>query len=166
MLLNTIPGVGREAAEAIVAEAGTDMSRFPTTGYLAAWAGLAGSTIGVRASATVAGRKGNRVLRAVLTQAASAVARIRNPNYLTAQYHHPVGRRGRNRVTVAVAHSIIVIAYHLLKRHQQYQDLGGDYYDRRRKAPLTRHLTQRLQHLSYVGDTKPLDASLPLPRSS
>lgn len=156
-LLDTIPGVGREVAEAIVAEAGTDMSRFPSADHLAAWAGLApgnNESAGKRYSGRT--RKGNRVLRATLTQSASAVARIRNPNYLTAQYHHLVGRRGKKRATVAVAHSIIVIAYHMLKRHQPYQDLGGDYYDRRKKAHLTRHLTRRLEQLGYIVDLKPL----------
>lgn len=156
-LLDTIPGVGREIAEAIVAEAGTDMSRFPSADHLAAWAGLApgnNESAGKRYSGRT--RKGNRVLRSVLTQAASAIARVREPNYLTAQYRHLVGRRGKNRAKVAVAHSIIVVAYHMMKRHEPYQDLGGDYYDRRKKEHLTRHLTQRLELLGYAVDLKPL----------
>ncbi len=109
-LLDTIPGVGRQAAEIIVSEIGMDMSRFPTSDHLAAWAGVApgnNESAGKRRSGRT--RKGNQSLGAALNQAAHAAAHTKN-TYLSAQYHRLAGRRGVKRAIVAVEHSILVIA--------------------------------------------------------
>ncbi len=93
-----------------------DMSRFPSAAHLAAWAGVAPGnyeSAGKRQSG--AARKGNRPLRVVLVQAAHAAARTKH-TYLSAQYHRLVGRRGQKKANLAVAHSILVIAYHLIRR--------------------------------------------------
>jgi transposase len=114
--VDTIPGVARRVAEVVVAEIGVDMSRFPTAGHLAAWAGVAPGnheSAGKRLSGKA--RKGNRALRAALSQAAHAAARTKN-TYLSAQYHRLAARRGKKRAILAVAHSILVIAYHLIER--------------------------------------------------
>lgn len=147
--LDTIPGVGREVAQVIIAEIGNDMSRFPTEGHLSSWAGLAPNNQ-ESAGKTRAGRamKGNKTLRSVLTQATHAAARSRK-TYLAAQYHRLVPRLGKARASVAVAHSILVIAYHLLRRNEDYLELGADYFQRRDPQKVRRAALRQLQALGY-----------------
>lgn len=148
-LLDTIPGVARETAEIIVAEIGIDMSRFPTADHLASWAGVApgnNESAGKRRSGKT--RKGNRPLTTALTQAAQAAARTRG-TYLSAQFHRLSGRRGKKRAIMAVAHSILVIAYHLIERKEPYHDLGADYFDKRRPEATAKRLVRRLEQLGY-----------------
>jgi transposase len=143
-LLDTIPGVGQETAEVIVAEMGADMSRFPTARHLAAWAGLAsGNHESAGKQRTGRTRKGNQALRQGLIQAAHAAAHTKN-TYLAAQYHRLAARRGNKRAIVAVAHSMLVIAYCLLSRHEPYRELGGDYFDRLRPETTAKRLLRRL----------------------
>jgi transposase len=148
-LLDTIPGVARRTAEVIVSEIGKDMGRFPTADHLAAWAGVApgnNESAGKRYSGTV--RKGDRALKVALVQAAHAASRTRN-TYLSAQYHRLAGRRGKKRAILAVAHSILVITYHLIQRNEPYRDLGGDYFDKQRPEATAQRLMKRLQRLGY-----------------
>ncbi len=154
--LDTIPGVGRETAETIVAEVGTDMSRFPSERHLAAWAGLAPSnneSAGKKKSSRA--RKGNRSLKTALVQAAQAAGRSKD-NYLSARYHRLAARRGNNRASLAVAHTILTIAYHLLNRHEEYRDLGPHYLDQRNKESSRRYLVRRLQDLGYKVSVEPV----------
>jgi len=149
VLLDTIPGVARETAEIIVSEIGTDMSRFPTANHLASWAGVApgnNESAGKKRSGKT--RKGNKPLGVALNQAAHAASRTKN-TYLSAQYHRLAGRRGKKRALVAVAHSILIIAYHMIKRHEQYCELGADYFDQRRPETTAKRLVCRLEHLGY-----------------
>jgi len=148
-LLDTIPGVGREAAEIIVSEIGVDMSRFPTANHLAAWAGVApgnNESAGQRRSGKM--RKGNRALGVALNQAAHAAAHTKN-TYLSAQYHRLAGRRGVKKAIVAVEHSILVIAYHLIHRKEPYRELGGNYFEKYRPEATAKRLVNRLEHLGY-----------------
>jgi len=148
-LVDTIPGMGRTIAEIIVAEIGTDMSRFPTADHLASWAGVApgnNESGGKRRSGKT--RKGNRALRTALIQAAQAAARTKG-TYLAAQYHRLAGRRGKKKAWMAVAHSILVIAYHLIQRQEEYRELGGDYFDRRQPEATAKRLVKRLEQLGY-----------------
>jgi transposase len=148
-LLDTIPGVGQETAEVIVAEMGADMSRFPTARHLAAWAGLApGNHESAGKQRTGRTRKGNQALRQGLVQAAHAAAHTKN-TYLAAQYHRLAARRGSKRAIVAVAHSMLVIAYCLLSRQEPYRELGGDYFDRLRPETTAKRLLRRLENLGY-----------------
>ena len=87
-------------------------------------------------------------LTVALVQAAHAAARSRN-NYLSAQYHRLAGRRGKKRAIVAVAHSILVISYHIIQHKEPYRDLGGDYFDKQRPMATAKRLLKRLQHLGY-----------------
>jgi transposase len=148
-LLDTIPGVGRELAEMLVAEVGTDMTRFPTAGHLAAWAGVApgnNESAGKRRSSKT--RKGDVWLRVGLVQAARAAIRTRG-TYLAAQYRRLVTRRGDKRALVAVAHSILVIAYHVILRKEPYRELGGDYFERRNPQGTARRLARQIERLGF-----------------
>jgi transposase len=114
--LETIPGVGRRRAEAILAEIGADMSRFPTYRQLASWAGMCpgnNQSGGKRRGGKTT--KGDPWLRAALVEAAHAAGRTKN-TYLSAQYRRLATRRGKKRAAVAVGHTILVIAYCLLER--------------------------------------------------
>ncbi len=148
--LDTITGVGKRAAEVIIAEIGADMSVFPTAGHLASWAGMApGNNItgGKRRSGKTT--KGNVWLADMLTQCAWSAARSRD-TYLSAQFWRLSRRLGKKRAAVAVGHSILVIAWHLLTNNCDYDDLGGDYFTRRGDS--ARHqdrLVQQLQDLGY-----------------
>lgn len=147
--LDAIPGMGRATAEQLRAETGQNMSRFPTQAHLAAWAGLAqGSdeSAGKRRSGKT--RKGNPWLREALVEAARAAARTRS-SYLSAQYHRLAARRGAKRAAVAVAHSLIVIIYHMLRDGTSYLDLGPDYFTRRDRERLVRRAVRRIEQLGY-----------------
>jgi transposase len=147
--LDTIPGVARETAEIIVSEIGIDMTRFPTAKHLASWAGIApgnNESAGKRLSGRTT--KGNQALANALTQAAWAASHTKN-TYLSAQYRRIAARRGRKRAIVAVAHSILVIAYQLVKNQVVYRELGGDYFDRRNPQANAKRLIRRLEKLGY-----------------
>jgi transposase len=149
VLLDTIPGVGREVAEIIVSEIGTDMSRFPSANHLASWAGVApgnNESAGKRRSGKTT--KGNKALSIALNQAAHAAARTKD-TYLSAQYRRLAARRGKKRAIVALEHTILVIAYHLINRKEPYLELGGDYFDKRRPEATAKRLIKRLEELGY-----------------
>lgn len=161
-LLDTLPGIARQTAEMIVAAIGIDMSRFPSATHLAAWAGLAPGnheSAGLRLSGRT--RLGNRALRTGLVQAAHAVTRTKS--YLAAQYRRLATRRGKKRAIVAVAHSILVIAYHLISRQEPYRDLGADYFDKQRPEATKKRLVKRLEKLGYQVSLQPQQLS-PLPK--
>jgi len=147
--LDTIPGVARDTAEVIVSEIGINMSRFPTANHLASWAGVAPGnheSAGKRLSGRTT--KGNQALVSALTQAAWAASHTKN-TYLSAQYRRLASRRGRKKALVAVAHSILIIAYHLIKNGETYQDLGSNYFDRRNPEATEKRLVRRLEQLGY-----------------
>jgi len=149
-LLVGIPGVSYRTAQVILAEIGTDMSRFPTAGHLASWAGMCpgnNESAGKRGSGRT--RHGDKWLRIALVEAGQAAGRSKN-TYLSAQYHRIRGQRGPGRAAVAVGHSILVICWHLLSTGETYNDLGGDYFDKRRNSPAReRHLIAQLEALGH-----------------
>jgi transposase len=148
-LLQTIPGVGKVAAATIIAEIGTEMSRFPSAHHLAAWAGLCpGNRQSGGKRLPSKAREGDTWLKAALGEAAWAVAR-KHATYLSAQYHRLARRRGKQKAIVAVAHSILVIAYHILHDRQPYRDLGTDYFDTLDATRIQRHHVTRLQALGF-----------------
>jgi transposase len=148
-LIDTIPGVGRLAAEIIVSEIGVDMGRFPTAAHLAAWAGLApGNHESGGKRRRTRRLKGNKPLGAILNQVSHAAVRMKD-TYPAAQYHRLVRRIGKNKAIVAVAHSILVMIYHMLKRQQPYQELGRNYFDERDKTTTSKRLVQRLERLGF-----------------
>jgi transposase len=146
-LLQTIPCINAIAAAIIVAEIGIDMSRFPSAKHLASWAGVCPGNRqsgGKRLSGTAT--KGDVWLRAVLGEIAVSIARSPG-TYLHAQYHRIARRRGKQKAVWAVAHSVIVIIYHLLQSKQSYQDLGADYFEQLEAPRLERHHVRQLERL-------------------
>lgn len=148
-LVDTIPGVAQTAAEITVSEIGPDMSRFESAAHLAAWAGVApgnNESGGKRRSGKT--RKGNRALGVALNQAAHAAARMKD-TYLSAQYRRLAARRGKKRAIVAVAHSILVMAYYMLLRNEPYREAGAAFFDQLRPEALAKRLQKRLEGLGY-----------------
>jgi transposase len=149
-LLCTIPGVERRAAEVLIAETGGDMTAFPTAAHLASWAGVCpgnNESAGKRRSGRT--RQGSKWLRGTLIEAARAAARTRD-TYLNAQYHRVRARRGANRASLAVAHSLLVAVWHMLQTGETYLDPGGDYYTRRDPGRTTRRLVAQLERLGHT----------------
>jgi transposase len=146
MRLQTIPGVGPQTAQELIAIIGTDMSRFPTHRHLASWAKLCPGLheSGGRKAPTGIG-PGHKLLRATLTEAARSLAR--SQTYLGAQYRRIAHRRGGKRAAIAVAHSILIIAYYLIRDGTTYQDLGPNYFDQRDQEKVIRRCTQRIEQL-------------------
>src|SRR5829696_7550585 len=150
-LLETIPGVGPKVAQVIIAETGADMTRFPSPAHLAAWAGLAPAMNQSAGRQTPAGKRhGNKWLNAMLVEAAGSVGRMHSKNYLAAKHARLTRRRGMGRAQVAVAHSILVAAYHMLLRDEPYNDLGADWHSRRNDEAHTRRLIAQLEHLGHT----------------
>jgi transposase len=158
-VLDTMPGVDHRGAELLVAEWGTDMARFGTAERLSAWSGVApgnDESAGKRRSATT--RKGNRALRAGLTQLAHAAARTKG-TYLSALYHRLAARRGKKRAILAVAHAIVVSAFHMLSRNEPYRELGANYFDEHRRHQRVDHLARRIERLGYRVSLQPVSAA-------
>ena len=147
--LDTITGVGKRAAECIIAEIGVDMSVFPDAAHLCSWAGLCPAnniTGGKRRSNST--NKGNRWLGEILNQSAWAAAHSRN-TYLNAQFWRLARRIGKKKAAVAVSHSILAIAWHLLANESDFQDLGGDYFVARDLQRARQRAVSQLESLGY-----------------
>ena len=155
-ILITMPGVSDLSARTIMAEIGTDMSRFPTEGHLISWAGLCprnDESAGKRRSNRM--RKGAPWLKTTLVQCAWAAARKKG-SYLQAQFHRLRARRGAKKAIGAVAASILTAIYHMLTNGTLYEDLGADHFDRRAKAAHTKRLVAKLQNLGSAVELIPL----------
>ncbi len=155
-LWQTIPGVNRVTACNLVAEVGVDMNQFPTAQHLASWSALCPGnheSAGKRKSGQT--RDGNKWLRRSLCQAAWAVTRKKNC-YLSAQFKRLAARRGVKRAVMAVAHTMLVIGYHMLKTGHGYRELGGDYLEQINKDQLQRYYVKRLQRLGLKVTIEPV----------
>lgn len=154
-LWQTIPGINRVTASNLVAEIGVNMGQFPSAQHLASWAALCPGnheSAGKRKSGRM--REGNRWLRRTLCQAAWAVTRKKDC-YLSAQFKRLAARRGVKRAVMAVAHTMLIIAYTMLKNGQNYQDLGGAYLEQINKTQLQRYFVKRLQRLGLKITVQP-----------
>ena len=136
-------------AETIISEIGVNMDSFPTEKHLASWAALCpGNNESAGKHKSGKTRKGNLYLKRVLTQAANACGSSKD-SYLGARLNRIAKRRGRKKAVVAVAHAILVIAYHILKHKTPYRELGVDYFDKLNKQHLVRYHQKRLQGLGF-----------------
>jgi len=146
--IDEIPGIGRQSAQVILAEIGIDMGRFPSAAHLCSWAGICPGnhqSAGKRKHGKTS--KGNMTLKTTLTQCAQSAKKAKL-SYFSAQYQRIAARRGKNRATVAVAHSILIAIYHVLKEDVQFRDLGADYYDNFNRE---RKIKSYLKRLSSLG---------------
>jgi transposase len=148
--LATIPGVSMRIAQVLIAETGADMSRFPTAAHLASWAGMCPGnheSAGKHYGGTT--RKGDSWLRGALGEAGAAAARSKN-TYLQARYRRIASRRGKKRALVAVGHSILTAAWHMITNELDYTDLGADYFQQHQdRRHATTHLVSKLAKLGY-----------------
>jgi len=145
--LDAIPGFDCRAAQNVLAEIGTEMSRFPSAGHLASWAGMCpgnNESAGKRRSGRMS--EGDKWLKRTLTQTAWAASHSRS-SYFAAQYHRLSKRRGPKRAVLAVGHSQLRVVYEMLKQGTTYEDLGGDYFEKRDAERLKQQLTARLEGL-------------------
>jgi len=152
--LDEIPGVNRRTVEVVLAELGSDMSRFPSDRHAAAWSGMCpGNKESGGRRYAARSRQGNKALKRVLAEAGQAAGRSKD-TYLGAQYRRLGARRGKKRAALAVGHSILRIIYHMIKDGTTFQELGADYFDRRNEASVTRRLVHRLEGLGYQVELK------------
>jgi transposase len=149
--LTTITGVAARSSQVILAELGPDMSRFVSDRHAASWTKICpgnNESGGKRRSGK--NSKDNPHLRAALIECANAAARSKN-TYLRAQYEQVKRRRGHKKAIVAVAHSILIASYHILKDDVPYKDLGGDYFARRADPDrTTKRLVAQLERLGHT----------------
>jgi transposase len=148
-LVTQVTGFDQRAAQNVVAEIGADMSPFPSEGHLASWSSVcpgSNESGGKRKSGKTT--KGNCWLRSTLVQAAWAATRKKD-SYFQAQYRRLAARRGKKRAILAVAHSLLVVIYHMLKTGSTYKNLGGDYFDKLNKNRLLPFLLKRIKDLGY-----------------
>lgn len=149
-LLDTVPGISARSAEVLLAELGTDLSRFPDAKHLASWAGMCPGNAesgGKRLSGKT--RKGNQALRQALIQIAHVASKTKD-TYLAAQYRRIAARRGKKRALVALGHTVLVIVYHILTRRQPYHELGVAYFDQLDRQRVEQRLVHRLERLGYT----------------
>lgn len=157
-LLMTIPGIDRITASSVIAEIGGDMNQFPTAQHLASWAGICpGNKESAGKQYSGKTRKGSRWLRRILCQAAWAASHTKN-TYLAAQFRRIAAKRGKQRAIVAVAHSILVAAFYILKRNEPYREAGGNYFEQVNPTALRRYLVKRLERLGHKVILEPAPA--------
>ncbi len=147
--LDGIPGVNRRIAEVILAEIGINMDQFPSDAHLASWAGMCPGS-NVSAGKRLGGKttKGSPWLRAALVEAAHGAAHSKG-TYLGEQYRRLARRIGKKKAIIAVAHSILVIIYHILKEEKTYQELGSAYFEERERDAVKRRALRNLERLGY-----------------
>lgn len=145
--IDELPGIGKRSAEVIIAEIGVDMSRFPTAAHISSWSGLCpgnNESAGKRKSGKT--NKGSKHLKSILIQCAKT-AKTNKDSFFYAQYQRLVVRRGANRATVAVAHSMLIAIYHMLKGKVPFKDLGNNYYTKFNTESKTKYYLKKLQEL-------------------
>lgn len=147
--LETVTGIGKNGAKAIISIIGTDMSRFPTDAHISSWAGLCpGNNESAKKRRTGKTRKGNKLLRTTLVVCAHAA--IKNKaSYFSAQYQRICAHRGGKRAIVAVAHSMLIAIYHILRDGVPFRDLGADYFNQFNRERKINSLLKKLKELGW-----------------
>jgi transposase len=147
--LETLPGIGTKSAQAIIAEIGVDMSRFPSANHLCSWAGVVpGNNESAGKRKNSKSRKGNRHLKKTLTQCATSAVKNKSC-FFHAQYQRLVVRKGSNKATIAVAHTMLIAIYHVLSG-ATFNDLGADYYTQFNKEKKIQSHLKQLKKLGWM----------------
>jgi transposase len=155
-LLDSAPGVDKHAAEIVLAEIGINMEQFPSADHLTAWAGLApGNNQSGSKRRRAKTREGNRTLRQIMVQVAWAASRKKG-SYAQALYRRLAGRRGKKRAIIAVARTLLESFWYMLFRQEPYKELGGEYFNNRRKEVRLNVLTKQLKKLGYAVQLEPI----------
>ena len=157
--LDDVPGIDKKSIENIIAEIGRDMSWFPTDAHIASWGHICpgnNESGGKRKSGKT--RRGHHWLRETLVEAAWAAVKVKD-SYLSAQYRRLVVRLGKKKAIVAVAHSILVIIYHMLRDRKPYVDLGADFFRKLNAEDIKRRYVQALENLGYDVTLVALEAA-------
>lgn len=147
--IDELPGIGRTSAETIIAEIGKDMSRFPSSAHICSWAGVSpgnNESAGKRKSGQTT--KGNKALKTMLVQCAKAAKNVKS-SFFSAQYQRIATRRGKNRATLAVAHSMLIAIYHVLKTGTPFKDLGSEYYSQFNREKKISSYLKKLHSLGW-----------------
>jgi transposase len=162
--LDAVPGIDRGTAEVILAEIGPDVTAFPTAQHLASWACVCpGNNLSANKRHSGRTRRGQNWLRPALVQAAWAASHTKD-TYLSSQFHRLRARRGEKRAAVAVAHSILIVVYHLLANPEAvFTELGGDYFLKRNAEQEERRAVRKLTALGYSVTLTPAPAAAPAP---
>lgn len=155
-VIQDIPGIGETSAQAIISVIGTDMGRFPTDGHIAAWAGLCpGNNESANKRRSGKARKGNALLRDTLVVCAHSAVKNKS-TYFSAQFSRISAHRGKKRAYVAVAHSMLIAIYHIIKEGVAFKDLGADYYNQFNRE---RKINAYLKKLKALGWEAPVVAA-------
>ena len=147
--LKKIPGLGKRSSEIILAEIGQDMKRFPTAGHISSWAGVCpgnNESAGKRRSGKT--RKGNKILKSTLVECAQSAVR-RKDTFFYAQYQRISMRRGKKRAILAIAHSILISIYYMMKEDKEYEELGADFYNKFNKEKKANAYMKKIKELGY-----------------
>ena len=147
--LKKMPGLGKRSAEIILAEIGQDMTRFPTSGHISSWAGVCpgnNESAGKRRNGKT--RKGNKILKSALVECAQSAVRRRD-TFFYAQYQRIAMRRGKKRAILAVAHSILIAIYYMIREDKEYEDLGADFYNKFNKEKKANAYIKKIKELGY-----------------
>ncbi len=153
-MLDSAPGIGRSLAEQIIAEVGTDMTRFPSEGHLASWAKVCpgnDESAGKRHSSKTG--KGSRWIRTALVQAAWAAVKVKD-THLAAVYRRLAARRGKQKAIMAVAHRLLVAIYHMLKDRVPYREIGATAQSEPAKRKVVERLQRQIEKLGYTAEVK------------
>lgn len=151
-ILTSCPGIGDASSKAIISVIGSDMSRFPNANCLSAWAGMCpGNNQSAKKNNCCKTRKGNKLLRTTLTLCAHAAVKKKD-SYFAAQYNRIAAHRGKKRAIIAVAHSMLIAIYHMIKDDTFFKELGGNFYDKFNTQKKINSYLKRLKELGWTGD--------------
>ena len=148
--LDEIPGINEDAAIEILGEIGNDMSPWPTHSHFAAWGGLCpGNHESAGKRKAISARKGNPFLKSILVQTATSAVRTKG-SYYQAKFNRLSKRRGYKRAIVAIAHSMLVAIYHIIRDNRKYKELGEDWFEQRSAESKSKALVKQLERLGYT----------------